>query len=90
MNATTAPRCASCNASIRWVTMGKSGKTMPLDAVPVPDGNTIIELLDDGGERAWVFGKDAAPENVHRFRSHFSTCEFAAQHRKPNAKPEAK
>ena len=69
--------CRSCGAAIRWVEMEKSGKKMPLDAVPVEDG-----LI-------WIFGGkghtgDVAPAmgSMDRYTSHFATCPNAKRHRK--------
>ena len=74
-------RCSSCNAPIEWTTSATTGKAMPIDAEPHPDGNIVLR---DG--QAVVLGRAALevqPADVPRFKSHFATCKFAATHRKP-------
>lgn len=84
-------RCRSCGAAIIWATVTPSGKTMPVDAEPHPegtvrwhqDGGNVVEVL--GGELlATVREIGAAIGAMHR--SHFATCPNAAAHRKPTAK----
>lgn len=68
--------CKSCGAPVKWVkTTG--GTPMPLDPVPVPDGNVVLCL-----GVASVLREDRNPE-VERWNAHFVTCPHAAQHRKP-------
>ncbi len=77
-------RCKTCGARIEWVKSALTGKPMPLDAAAVDDGNIVLR---EG--RAVVFplgGHEEAgvvKSGVPRFRSHFSTCPDAADHRKP-------
>jgi len=73
-------QCRSCNAEVKWVVMktaqGLGGKN-PLDAVPVPDGNIVIE---EGHGR--ILKKDEVTTQ-DKYKSHFATCLDAAKHRKP-------
>ena len=70
--------CRSCGAEILWVKM-ESGKNMPVDADPVDDGNLLV---DWNALLAHVIPKGADYSGL-RFKSHFSTCQNAKQHRKP-------
>jgi hypothetical protein len=70
-----AQACRSCDAPIRWVKT-TTGKRMPLDAEPVPDGNLV---LVDGV--ATVVDADAAGTR-ERYTSHFSTCPQAKSWRR--------
>ena len=72
-------KCSSCGASIIWCKT-ESGKAMPLDAEPVPDGN--IQLDSQGQATYMKKGDDERWHNVVRFKSHFATCPNAATHRK--------
>jgi hypothetical protein len=76
------PMCASCQSPIRWVTM-PSGKHMPLDTTPSPDGNVCVH--SDGVKAAVLTADELAqfPADLPRFKSHFATCPGAAKHRKP-------
>lgn len=83
--------CRSCGAPIRWVRL-PSGKALPIDPVPVPDGTVVVHA---DGERAAVVS-DATMEALAielgtegmeamarlRYRSHFASCPNAASHRK--------
>ncbi len=74
-------KCRSCGAEIRWIVTA-SGRRMPLDAEPHPEGN-----IDADGEGTGyvVKGPQAGDTLIHGrplYRSHFATCPFAAQHRK--------
>jgi hypothetical protein len=81
--------CRSCGASIRWAKVATSGKSIPLDAEPVANGNLVFRLAagDDGSEVIYVrapsegglIGDEYAGR---RFISHFVTCPNAGQHRK--------
>lgn len=69
--------CRSCKALVYWV-VTESGKNMPVDAIPHPDGNIIfIDRL------AHVLKADEQPpEGAKRWKSHFATCVNASSHRK--------
>ena len=69
--------CNSCGATIFWVIM-PSGKRMPLDAKPDPNGKVV---LHDDGKHAFAPGA-GGDEPAMRFPSHFATCPHAANHRK--------
>lgn len=74
--------CKTCKAPIRWVKLSKTGKNIPLDPEPSPEGNVYISTSG----RALVLDKDlvkrakAADEPLHT--SHFATCPQADAHRK--------
>jgi len=72
--------CKSCDAPIMWVTT-ESGKKMPLDRVPVPDGNVVLRGVDEP-VAVYVTDKRPAIEGERRYTSHFATCPNAASHRK--------
>ena len=61
--------CRSCGASILWVETS-TGKKMPLDFEP--ERRFVIEA--SGGMLATL---------RNTYVSHFATCKFADQHRKP-------
>lgn len=65
--------CKSCGAEIVWA-VTDLGRKMPLDAKPTEHGTFV---LHDG--RAFVDVTAAGP----RYTSHFATCGFASQHRRP-------
>lgn len=77
----TTSQCRSCGAAIAWV-QTESGKQMPLDAEPSPDGN--MACMANGSYRV-LTGSDleAAKKNGIALRkSHFATCPNAASHRR--------
>lgn len=71
--------CSSCGASIFYAkTRASGGRTwMPLDWKPVEGGNVAL----DADDLAIVDPPAELPGD--RYVSHFATCRFAAQHRKP-------
>jgi hypothetical protein len=79
--------CRSCDAPVLWVETS-AGRKMPLDPEPVEDGNVVITAEAPLGLRteAVVLTK-ADLAQIHpdrlRYRSHFSTCPHADQHRRP-------
>ncbi len=75
--------CRSCGAEVTWVVTA-AGKDMPVDVLPVADGNIL--LLASGvavyrakTDQSTLPGFDDAP----RYVSHFSTCPQADKWRKP-------
>lgn len=74
---TTTALCESCSAEIRWVTL-ESGRPMPLDPAPHPNGNVIVGV----GGRYRVLDGSQLPAEVAAWRSHFATCPHASRHRK--------
>lgn len=82
--------CSSCRASIIW-TRTTTGSRMPVDPVPVADGNValVVRGADGAGLTAIVLKsrRDAhllsgALTAGPRYKSHFATCPNADKHRK--------
>lgn len=74
--------CRSCGAPIRWARTS-TGKRMPVDAEPNPDGNvTLIPPLESADFPLAVVSSERDP-SVIRYTSHFATCPNADAHRKP-------
>jgi len=79
--------CRSCGAPIVWAVTGEKRRRIPLDAVPVADGN--VELLDMAHPRSVgdapytvTWGSSHTwPPDVRRYRSHFATCPQAGEWR---------
>lgn len=77
----TLARCRSCSAPIFWcVTV--NGKRIPIDREPAEDGNVTIERQKTGDLLATVHAASFPPVGAKRWRSHFSSCPQAAQHRR--------
>lgn len=75
-------KCRSCGAAIIWVKTPK-GSSMPLDALPNPRGNIV---LDGDGCTGPAKPLEQA-ETRTRYMSHFATCPFAGSHRKKGPMP---
>lgn len=69
--------CKSCGAQIRWVKMAGSGKSMPLDDVPGPQGTVAVEQ----GVGHVLKGLAIVEYEGPLFVSHFATCPNAKEHR---------
>lgn len=77
--------CRSCRAIIFW-TKWASGKKMPVDYKPVPDGNLVIRRLPSC--ILVQFWKEEYGDALPRYTSHFATCPDAQQHRKGEQRKE--
>lgn len=79
-------KCSTCQEPIMWA-VTTSGKRMPLDPVPVRNGNVILEgvgMAPNGDElpRAHVLSKGDVPfGDPPRYVPHFATCPQADAHR---------
>ena len=76
-------KCRACQAAIVWATTS-TGKAMPVDAAPSPDGNVLLLPTVDHKFVAVVVGKEEAEKSaaVERYKSHFATCPSAASFRR--------
>lgn len=76
-------RCQSCLQPIRWAKTA-AGRSMPLDPVPVYDGNVVVETWRGDNPTVIVFSKpeDVPASEPLRYKSHFVTCPDAARFRK--------
>ena len=69
-------KCRGCHAPLRWART-ESGKAIPLDPEPVPDGNIVVT---DSGIAHFLRATEMATSE--RYVSHFSTCVKRAHFRK--------
>lgn len=76
--------CKYCRQPVIWV-LSEGGKRMPLNPLPVADGN-VVAYTTSKGMRARVLTSAMAVEvqysNVHRFVHHAVTCA-----NRPGARP---
>jgi hypothetical protein len=61
--------------------MTERGRKIPLDSAPAMDGNLVIERRD-GQEIAVAYDPAKHYAGVRRYKSHFSTCPDAGEHRR--------
>lgn len=74
-------RCSSCGAPVFWaITVNR--KRIPIDEVPVDDGNIEITVDPKGRRTAHVVSTEPGLFPSTRYKSHFATCPNAAHHRK--------
>ena len=69
--------CKSCGKRIDWYVVAASGKRMPIDPEPAPNGNVRVDVVANAVEVV------PAGSHVPLYLSHFATCPSAAKHRKP-------
>lgn len=69
--------CATCGSPVRWARTAASGKRIPLDPRPRPDGNLALQ---GSPQRAVVVPTDSPIQP--RYVTHFTTCPHADSHRK--------
>lgn len=81
-------RCRSCDARIVFVKMTYTGNRMPVDPIPVPDGNVCARRI--GNQlHGWVISDEHPPAggpDYARYAAHFGTCDDRPP---PKPKPEA-
>jgi hypothetical protein len=75
--------CRGCGQEIVFARL-PSGKQIPLDPDPRPDGNVVLAVLAPGQEmQVRVLRKgEEVPELAPRYVSHFSTCPHAGEFRR--------
>ncbi len=76
--------CRSCGAPIYWATHAATGRSMPVDAEPVPNGNVLLTYSPHADSlTAEVLAVGEAPADATRPRrtSHFATCAHAVDWR---------
>lgn len=76
-------RCKSCGAAITWART-EGGKAIPIDHASTPRGNLLL-LPDLFGDptAAVITAETFVPARCPRYQSHFATCPFAPEHRRP-------
>lgn len=72
-------KCRSCSAPIYWA-VTEAGKSIPVDAEPIPTGNMALNFLT-AGVSARILGR-SEHHNGARYQSHFVTCPNANKHRR--------
>lgn len=63
--------CRSCRAPVIWLEHVRTGKRAPIDAVPTPEGNIVVN------EAAGTYRIAETPDLVDReplHTNHFATC----------------
>lgn len=79
-------KCKSCGSPVRWARSKSSGKNLPLDPEPNPNGNLgIVEAQHPPGSSMALPVVAVNPTKAltnYRYLSHFVTCPNADQHRK--------
>jgi len=77
-------KCKSCDAPIRWVILGETGKRMPLDPQANLDGNVWVVEWEDGTPVVAVASAERPIPSGEpmRYTSHFATCPNANEHRR--------
>lgn len=66
-------RGATCDADIIWTKNAATGRSMPVDLEPSPDGNVELAMLPDGRVESVVHGQPPLDGRPLRL-NHFVTC----------------
>lgn len=77
----TTAACRSCGAPIIWMVMEGTGRNMPVDREPDPEG-TIIVLPRESLARTIHSVPPLLPSGARRYRPHWASCPNADQHRR--------
>ena len=75
MRKTGPTNCDDCRARIVFVTMTATSKSVPVDPIPVDDGN-VSALTRPGGRLVGYVISEAHPPrpDYSRYAAHFGTC----------------
>ena len=79
------PKCRKCGKVIQFLTT-RNGKKMPVDGFSVivaPGTAGALFFLPDGSTVRGRETDTAGPKTVRAYRSHFATCPYADELRKP-------
>lgn len=95
MTRTSTCKSEACGATIQWARNVDTGKGMPLDPTPVPDGNVVVHRgehptveLRSGEWPVRVLGDlelSALGSDTLRYQAHFRSCVDAASFRTQRA-----
>lgn len=70
-------RCQKCDARIVFVRMTYTGKRLPVDPLPVADGNVCARRVG-ANLHGWVISDEHPPgvpvQTYQRYAAHFGTC----------------
>lgn len=67
-------RCRSCGARVVFVKMTYTGARLPVDPIPVADGNVCARRIGNN-LHGWVISTEhPAGPGVTRYAAHFGTC----------------
>jgi hypothetical protein len=74
MRKTGPATCDDCGARVVFVKMTATGKRVPVDPIPVADGNVCARII--GNQlHGYVVSKDKPAERpFNRYAAHFGTC----------------
>ncbi|WP_020385942.1 hypothetical protein [Kribbella catacumbae] len=74
MRKTGPPACGSCGAQVVFVKMVYTDKRLPVDPIPVADGNVSARLV--GNQLHGYVISDAHPHGApnHRYAAHHGSC----------------
>jgi hypothetical protein len=76
MKRTGPASCDQCQARIVFVFMTATGKPVPVDPMPVDDGNVCARQVSPTRKEGYVISKDKPPNPSYtRFAAHFGTCD---------------
>lgn len=87
MRKTGAPQCDNCGARIVFVKMVVTGRRLPVDPLPVADGNVSARLV---GKQlhGYVISAERPHNPQHaRYAAHFGTCDSREPSDKPRPTP---
>lgn len=70
----TGGACQECGQRIVFVKMTVTGKRVPVDPIPVADGNVCARLIGQNLHGYVISADHPAELPFHRFAAHFGTC----------------
>lgn len=76
-------RCRECDAQLLFVVMVDTGRPLPVDPIPVADGNVCARLVGNRWHGYVISADRPANPQMKRYAAHFGTCPDRVDARKP-------
>lgn len=71
---TGAPGCRECGARIVFVIMTDTGRPLPVDPIPIADGNVCARQIGTRWHGYVISAERPANPQMQRYAAHFGTC----------------
>lgn len=81
------PTCGDCGAALVFVIMVDTKRPLPVDAIPVADGNVCARLIGNRWHGYVISADRPANPQMRRYAAHFGTCPDRVDRRKPAPEP---
>lgn len=82
------PTCTDCKATVKWIVLEVTGRTMPVDAIPDHHATVAVRVSSKPGQRfsGYIIGRKRPLEEGYQLhRAHRPLCERIGRKQDPKA-----